>query len=61
MTTLITLVLGAGLVALIAAAIREMTADQVVDRPGSDEQWRDLADAMRRFRKHKARERRRAH
>jgi hypothetical protein len=32
---------------------------QLPARPGSDAQWSDMADAMRRYRKHKARGRRR--
>ncbi|TDQ01292.1 hypothetical protein [Labedaea rhizosphaerae] len=47
-------------VALLVIAWRagvDVGDDQVdgVDRPGNDEQWADLADAMRRYRRHKAR------
>jgi wyosine [tRNA(Phe)-imidazoG37] synthetase (radical SAM superfamily) len=42
------------LVALTVHAVSELSADPI-DRPGSDDQWADLADAMRRYRRHKAR------
>ncbi|MGW5720820.1 hypothetical protein ACWEVP_31925 [Amycolatopsis sp. NPDC003865] len=42
------------LVALTVRAAVELSTDPV-DRPGSDDQWADLADAMRRYRRHKGR------
>lgn len=49
------------LVVLFALAAQEN--DDLVpaeDRPGNDDQWPDLVDAMRRYRRHKTRERGRA-
>ncbi len=37
----------------LAAATDPMPALDMTDRPGDDDQWSELADAMRRYRRHK--------
>lgn len=50
------------LAVLVAITVRTVTdlRPAANDRPGSDDQWSDLADAMRRYRRHKVRGRSRA-
>jgi hypothetical protein len=62
---MITVILIAALVAVIVVTAHEMTehGDPEFEpppvRPGADGQWGELVAAMRRLRKHRARERRR--
>ena len=58
------LILGVLVAALVVLAWRSgsgvgsgVGAEESVERPGTDEQWTDLADAMRRYRRHKQRDR----
>lgn len=56
MTALAVVALVVVLVVLAALVVATLVDDRwTPDRPGSDEQWHDLADAMRRYRRHKSR------
>lgn len=56
MTAVLTIILVAGVVAVIIVTLHEMFEHtdppraRTVKRPGSDEQWHERADAMRRYR-----------
>jgi wyosine [tRNA(Phe)-imidazoG37] synthetase (radical SAM superfamily) len=56
-TALVVVALVLALVVLVALTVHAVTelSSVPVDRPGSDDQWTELADAMRRYRRHKAR------